>query len=160
MKSKLIPILIIGIFPCSLLNAQENVNVAGGEATGSGGSASYSVGQVVYTTNTGTSGTVASGVQQPFEISVVSGIKDAKDISLICSVYPNPTTDFLSLKVEDYTFDNLRYHLYDIQGKLMESKIVTADQTSIEMDKFTPATYLLKVIHNNVEIKTFRIIKR
>jgi hypothetical protein len=118
------------------------------------------VGQVVYTTNTGTNGSLAQGVQQPYEISVVSGIKEAIDIALLCSAYPNPTTDFLTLKVENYSFENLRYHLYDIQGKLMESKILTSDETSIEMNRFTPATYLLIVIHNNIEVKTFRIIKR
>jgi hypothetical protein len=43
---------------------------AGGEATGSGGSVSYSVGQVVYTTNTGINGSVAQGVQQPYEFQM------------------------------------------------------------------------------------------
>ena len=50
------------------LQAQESPTAAGGEATGSGGTASYSIGQVVYTTNTGTNGSVAQGVQQPFVI--------------------------------------------------------------------------------------------
>ena len=52
------------------LHAQENTTAAGGEATGSGGTASYSVGQVVYTTVTGTNGSVAQGVQHPYEISI------------------------------------------------------------------------------------------
>ena len=38
------------------LHAQENPTAAGGEATGTGGTSSYSVGQVVYTTNTGANG--------------------------------------------------------------------------------------------------------
>ena len=45
------------------LYAQETVPATGGDATGSGGSASYSVGQMVYTTNTG-SGTVTQGVNK------------------------------------------------------------------------------------------------
>jgi hypothetical protein len=159
MKSGITTLLLLG-FALSGLHAQEAIPATGGDASGSGGSASYSVGQVVYTTNTGTNGSLAQGVQQPYEISVVSGIKEAIDIALLCSAYPNPTTDFLTLKVENYSFENLRYHLYDIQGKLMESKILTSDETSIEMNRFTPATYLLIVIHNNIEVKTFRIIKR
>ena len=51
------------------LQAQESPTATVGEATGTGGTASYSVGQVVYTTTTGTNGSVAQGVQQPFEIS-------------------------------------------------------------------------------------------
>jgi hypothetical protein len=46
------------------LSAQESVNGSGGDATGTGGTSSYSIGQVVYTTATGTNGSVAQGVQQ------------------------------------------------------------------------------------------------
>lgn len=47
--------------------SQESVNAAGGDAMGTGGTASYSVGQVVYTT-IGENGTkVAQGVQQAFQ---------------------------------------------------------------------------------------------
>ncbi len=48
------------------LQAQENTIATGGEATGAGRTASYSVGQVVYTTATGANGSVAQGVQQPY----------------------------------------------------------------------------------------------
>jgi opacity protein-like surface antigen len=87
-------------FSLSTVSAQTRVNATGGNASGSGGSASYSVGQVAYQTKTGSSGSVAEGVQQPYEISVVSGIEKAIGISLSVSAYPNPTTDFLQLKVE------------------------------------------------------------
>jgi hypothetical protein len=88
----LIVILFLG-FSITGLHAQESVNTAGGNASGSGGSVSYSVGQIVYTTNTGDNGTVAQGVQQAYEISAVTGIEEANNISLIVSAYPNPTTD-------------------------------------------------------------------
>ena len=40
------------------------LSASGGDATGSGGSVAYSVGQIVYTTPTGTTGSVAQGVEQ------------------------------------------------------------------------------------------------
>jgi len=123
---------------------------------------SYTVGQVVYTTNTGTNGSVAQGVQQPFEISVVTGIEEAKGITLQCSAYPNPTTDFLTLKVDASTslsIQSMEYQLFDINGKLLENKKVEDDETSIVMSNLVPATYFLKIIQNNKEIKTFKIIK-
>ena len=65
------------------LQAQEAVLASGGDTSGSGGSISYSVGQVVYTTNTGTSGySVAEGVQQPYEISVVTSLDKSINIKL------------------------------------------------------------------------------
>jgi hypothetical protein len=77
--------------------AQEVIPASGGNASGSSGSASYSIGQTSYTTNTGTNGTVAQGIQQPFEISVVTGINEVKGIVLQCSAYPNPVTNYVIL---------------------------------------------------------------
>jgi hypothetical protein len=143
---------------------------SGGDATDSGGSISYSIGQSVYTTNTGTSGSVSQGVQQPFEISVVTGIEEAKDINLSVSAYPNPTTDYLVLKVENYDNGNLSYQLFDMQGKLLENKKIEGNETSIVMSNLVPATYFVKVYavgrndrtgvtEGNKEVKTFKIIK-
>ena len=47
--------------------AQESVNAAGGDAMGTGGTAAYTVGQVVYTTIGDNGTTVAQGVQQAFQ---------------------------------------------------------------------------------------------
>ncbi len=58
------------------LQAQDAVTAAGGEASGSGGSSSYSVGQVLYTTSAGSNGIVAHGVQQAYEIFVTAGIEE------------------------------------------------------------------------------------
>jgi len=151
-------VLLIGL-GLSGLQAQEAIPASGGNASGSGGTTSYTVGQVVYTTNTGTNGSVAQGVQQPYEISVVSGIEQAKDINLICSAYPNPTTDFLTLNVENYDNENLSYQLFDISGKLLENKKLTSNETTISMTNIVSAIYFLKVMENQIEVKTFKIIK-
>jgi hypothetical protein len=152
--------LFLGGFGITTLKAQSTIPVSGGNATGGGGSVSYSVGQVVYTTNTSiTSGSVAQGVQQPFEISVITGFKQAEDITLVCSVYPNPASDFLTLKVENYDKGNLSCKLFDANGKLLESLKVTGNETIISMANLLPDLYFLKVIDNEKEIKTFKIIK-
>jgi hypothetical protein len=143
------------------LQAQETVPASGGNATGSGGSSSYTVGQVVYTTNTGTNGSISQGVQQPFEISIVTGV-DETTINLEMAVYPNPTTNFLSLKVDASTSlnnQNLSYQLFDLQGKVIENKRVTASNTTIRMEALPKAIYFLKVIKDQQLIKTFKVIK-
>ena len=111
--------------------AQESQTASGGQATGAGGSSSYTVGQVVYTTNTGTNGSVAQGVQQPYDISTTLGINETS-INLEMNVYPNPTTDYLTLKVEESK--GLSYQLFDMQGKLIENKKVTVSNTNIKME--------------------------
>jgi len=157
-KLKLSAVLLLGL-GLTGLQAQTAIPTTGGEASGGGGTASYSIGQVVYTTSTGTTGSVAQGVQQPYEISVVTGIEQAKDINLMISAYPNPTTDFLNLKVENYDNENLSYQLLDINGKLLISKKLTGNETTFTMANLVPAIYFLKVSDNNKEVKTFKIIK-
>jgi len=157
-KLKLSVVLLLGL-GLTGLQAQESINATGGNALGSGGSASYSVGQVVYTTNTGTNGSVAQGVQQAFEISVVTGIEEAKGINLSVSAYPNPTTDYLTLEVKDVELLNLHFQMYDMNGKLLQNEKITGNQTSIVMSNLVPATYFVKVIQGNKEFKTFKIIK-
>lgn len=157
-KLKLSAVLLLGL-GLTGLQAQESVNATGGNASGGGGSVSYSVGQVVYTTNTGTNGSVAQGVQQPYEISVVTAIEEAKGINLLISAYPNPTTDYLTLEVKDFELTNLSFQLYDINGKLLQSEKITGNQTSIVMSNLVPANYFVKVIQGNKEVKSFKIIK-
>ena len=138
------------------LYAQESPIATGGEATGTGGTASYSVGQIVYTTATGSNGSVAQGVQQPYEIQVVTGVNETS-INLEMSVYPNPTTNYLTLITE--SSKNLSFQLIDLQGKVIESKNVVNNSTNISLEGQPAATYFLNVTKNNQIVKTFKVIK-
>lgn len=142
------------------LQAQEAVLASGGDASGSGGSISYSVGQVVYTTSTGTSGySVAEGVQQPYEISVIIGVEEDSGLKLECMAYPNPAKDHLTLKILDYDIEDLSYQLYDLTGNLLENEKLVGNETTISLGKLAPANYFLKITDNQKEIKIFKIIK-
>jgi hypothetical protein len=141
------------------VTAQQSVTVSGNNATGSGGSSSYSVGQVIYISNYGTNGNINQGVQQPYEISTL-GVDELPEMNLEFSAYPNPTTNFLTLSSKNYSTDNLRYQLFDITGKTLENNKVTGSLTNIDMTNHKSALYFLKIIENNREIKTFKIIKK
>jgi hypothetical protein len=160
MKKALIVLTAFCIFGFgTAIRAQNAITASGGNATGSGGSVTYTIGQVVYTKFVGTNGSAAQGVQQPYEISVVTGIVEAKDISLEIEVYPNPATDFVKLKIKNYEVENLKYQLYDINGSLLKDNKVEGNETSISMQNLLPSVYFLKVTDNNKAIKTFKIIK-
>jgi hypothetical protein len=161
MNNPKIKIIVLFFFSFGLLtaNAQEAIITAGGDASSSDGTVAYSIGQIVYTTYIGSSGSVAQGVQQAFEISVLEELPKIKGISLMISAYPNPTTDFLNLKVERYEDRNLSYQLFDVNGKIIEAKKLKSEQTSISMRNLAPATYFINIIQNNKKVKTFKIIK-
>ncbi len=139
--------------------AQQAITSTGGNASSSGGSVSYSVGQIVYKTDSGSLGSVAQGVQQPYEISIVTGLEEAEGINLVLSAYPNPTTDYVILKVENYKTESLSYQIYDISGKLLLTKIVSNAETPILMETLANGSYFLKVSNNKAELKTLKIIK-
>lgn len=157
-KKVKLTVLLLGI-GLAVLQAQTAVPATGGNASSSGGSVSYSVGQVVCTTNTGTNGTVVQGVQQPYVISVLTAIEQAKGIKLSVRAYPNPTNDYLTLEVKDFDLSNLSFQLYDMTGKLLQKEQITGIQTSIVMSNLVPASYFVKIIQEAKEVKTFQIIK-
>jgi hypothetical protein len=150
--------ILAAVFIASSVFAQTSSNTSGGEASGSGGSSSYSVGQIVYTTSDGTSGSVAQGVQHAYEIYSV-GIKETRlDISL--TAFPNPTADYLTLQISVYAQEKLSYQLYDLQGKLLTQGQIVAQRTQIEMKSLPRASYFVKVVNqDSKEVKIFKIIK-
>ncbi|MCZ2276321.1 MAG: T9SS type A sorting domain-containing protein [Bacteroidia bacterium] len=157
-KSRPILLLATGLLWTSLAQAQESVNATGGDATGSGGTVAYSVGQVAYTTNTDASGTVSQGVQQAYEIFTV-GIKET-ELNIPLSVFPNPTTHNLTLQISDYHNEKLSYQLFDMQGKLLNSGQVTSQQTQINTANLPAATYFIDVVsQENKKVQSYKIIK-
>jgi hypothetical protein len=155
---KIILLFIITGLGGTPLLAQQSVSSAGGNATGSG-TVSYSVGQVVYTTNTNSGASVAQGVQQAYVISVPTSLKEAEGISLEMKIYPNPATDYLILKIEGIVKTQCFASLYNTNGNLLQTIEIASNETSIPMQSHLPGTYILKITLASKEIKTFKIIK-
>tara|TARA_R110002072_G_scaffold260722_4_gene419243 strand:- start:21739 stop:22236 length:498 start_codon:yes stop_codon:yes gene_type:complete len=145
-----------------VISAQEAIVVSGGDATGSGGTVAYSIGQVLYNTNSGSSISIAEGLQQPFEISTILSVEDIVGLKLDLMAFPNPANRFLTLKLNaPAAFDvtTLRYQLFDIRGSLILNERIREAETTISLDRLANAVYVLKVVDNSKEIKTFKIIK-
>ena len=151
-------ILTIGLSWSDFAQAQQSSNSAGGDATGNGGSVAYSVGQIVYTTHTGSTGSVAQGVQQAYVISSV-GINET-ELNSSLSLFPNPIVDNLTLQISDFNKEKLSYLLFDTEGKLLTNGQVIAKQTQINTASLPPATYFIKVLNQeNKQVESFKIIK-
>jgi hypothetical protein len=121
------------------------------------------LGRWFYHTNSLSGGSVAEGVQQPYEILTISGI-DIPEIVLQISAYPNPTTDQLNLLIGNYNNEKLRFQLFDVAGKLLldatiTDATITDANTVIDMNRFAMATYYLNITDDQKLIKSFKIIK-
>ncbi len=160
-KSKFL--VLLHVFSCCIVTvsfAQKDIVVSGGNATGSNGSSSYSVGQVVYTTNNGTTGTVTQGVQQPYEISEVLTAKDFSQLIKDVKVFPNPTTEVLTLSFINQNNIELDYQMFDLNGRVIMSQKNISNETTITVSSFPSAIYFLKITNKDKEVKTFKIIKK
>lgn len=138
------------------LQAQQSVHGSGGNATGVGGNSSYSVGQFVYKTETGSSSSVAQGVQQAFEVML--GIEHT-EISLEMKVFPNPTASILNLSFGDYDISDIKYSIYDLTGKQIVLPTAVVSETTIDVSNLNTSMYLLTITKNNKPLKIYKIIK-
>lgn len=139
-------------------SAQQATVTSGGNATGTNGTSSYSIGQVIYSSASGTNGYVNQGVQQPFEIFTL-GNDAFPEIQLLMTVYPNPTTEFVNLKIENHSLEDLQFQLLDLNGRQIQFKKIATSETQISMGNLSKAIYLLNVFEDNKVVKTFKIIK-
>jgi len=159
-SQKIVKIILLASIFCSLFSAsaQQAIVTSGGNATGTNGTSSYSIGQVSYSSASGTNGSVNQGVQQPYEIFTL-GNDDFPEIKLVMTVYPNPTTAFVNLKIENHPLENIQYQLFDNNGRQIHSQKITTSETQISMENLATAIYLLNVFEDNKVVKTFKIIK-
>lgn len=140
-------------------NAQQAVLAAGSNATGSNGSASYSIGQIAYTSK-GTNNQIMEGVQQAYEIITLSTTEtsgsDKKDILL----YPNPFKDFIFLDFTTNDYRNSEYQLFDSSGKLLKEDKIKESKSEFNFSALPSAMYIIRINQNGKNIKTFKIIKK
>ena len=139
--------------------AQSAVTASGGVSSGNGGSVSYTIGQTFYSTNLGTSGQVSEGVQQAYEIYDVTEVKNPISSVISLSAFPNPTNDFLTLRIDGDYIEGLDCTMYDISGKEIMQQQIGSSETSINMQSLSPATYFVRVTKGKNEVKTFKVVK-
>lgn len=154
--------LICLIFIRHTTYSQTSLSTSGGNAIGNGGTLTYTIGQLVYTTIlTEDNGSISQGIQQGYEFQSSLAIESQSliDYTTIIS-YPNPSKDHLFVKISNDTFENLSYKLFDINGRNIDARNITNTATRIETQHLAAGIYLLKVFHQLHIIKIIKIIKK
>ncbi len=153
--------LLAGLSGLHAQQLHEALPATGGTASGSGGIVSFTAGEVGFTTiSEASSGTVAQGIQQAYEIYVVSGIEQDTKAGLAITVYPNPAEDQIILKVSGDIKTDYQVSLYNLKGELLRNNIMENNQSKISINKLPSAAYFLKVTEEGREIKTITFIKK
>lgn len=156
LKTVVVFALLFSVY--STMQAQEVVLASGGNVSGGGGSASFSVGQTIQNTIAGGNGSTIQGIQFYFEDSTLTVID--VDVNLNISTYPNPVKSILNLKIQGNQNNNLSYTLSNLLGQVIMSDNIINNTAKINIEHLEMATYLLQVAnYSNNSIKTFKIIK-
>ncbi|MCO4807473.1 MAG: T9SS type A sorting domain-containing protein [Flavobacteriales bacterium] len=102
----------------STIQAQEVIASAGAEVESSGGSMSYTIGEMVVTSTINTEGALTQGYQQGF---LTPTAIDEIPAELELSLYPNPAADYIIIESKSLS-DFEQITMYDMAGKLVWSQ--------------------------------------
>lgn len=141
----------------SLLSfCQSNTVSSGGESNGTGGTASYSVGQIEYQQFTGSGGSVNLGVQQPYLIEETNVLNELGEMINVI-IGPNPITDQLSIRSEsEYVF---QLNISDLNGKIILKEQLFKKETLISMSQWASGVYYLQINVDQKLVKQIKLIK-
>jgi hypothetical protein len=101
---------------------------------------------------------IANGIISEFDISLMTGIKYI-DKELMSYVYPNPTSDKISFKLEkNNVYKN--YQVFSMNGSIVFSGLIPKiNYFTIDVSSLKPGIFLLKLINGNGTYETFKFEK-
>ena len=150
-------LILLFINCCSSLLAQQVVATAGSTFSNTNCSISYTIGEGVAQTLSNGDKTITQGFHQTIiSVSVIGELKDP-DHAII--VFPNPTSEELTLKLKKEDVTGLQYLLFDMNGKLVIQKTLKSPETKVNVNELSEGFYILKVQAGSKKLKSFKIIK-
>ena len=139
------------------IGAQQLISCASFSVSNNSGSFTGSMGESIIS-ETSNQQSVHAGFQQAFIDMTTHTLPPAPVTDI--TIYPNPTSEKLTLSLDSEQAKNKTYILCDITGNtILEGKILSS-QTQLDVSQLSPAIYLLKILQNNRATNLIKIIKR
>ena len=137
-------ILTSGIAVKSQSIAPGVVATSGDHFTGTNASLSWTIGEVMIETVSGTNNMLTQGFHQPGVQATI--IEEVLPGYIKINVFPNPATESITVNLENNTL-KLNVELYDMTGKLLISKEIEPLQSSfvVNVRDLANAGYLLRI---------------
>lgn len=126
-------------------NALQVISASGQSGTQGGLTFTYTVGEPVVTTLSGTSRIVTQGFHQP-ELGIVA-VHDLDLLEWNIEVFPNPTADVLTVRFSDEQGSALRATVFNLLGEVMLSgqQLTQPDGSRLDCSAWQPGVYLLQL---------------
>jgi hypothetical protein len=134
MELKIILIFVLSLTSTSFYAqsiAPQSLNSGGTKMTQANGSLSFTVGELVVLSQTDSEGnSLGSGFTSGATISTAT-IKEPDTELLNVNVFPNPTTDLVTISIQDIKLSQLIIEVSDINGKIVSSGIYAGISNNI-----------------------------
>ena len=91
----------------------------------------------------------------PREITAVTGISENGKTAY--SVYPNPTSDNITLNVSG---DATHAILYNVMGMQVANQTVTVGANTVNMSQLPAGVYFLRIFNGNETAATLKVVRR
>ncbi len=118
----------------------------------------WSLGECVTSTLGSGPYTIAQGFHQ-HSYNIETFIDNLSGSEISISVYPNPATDRVSIRLIPATPEHLKYILFDINGKILLNEEIVNVPGQLNFSSYNNGVYFLNIKRENRLIKSFKIIK-
>jgi hypothetical protein len=154
-KKSIIPIVVFISFGFSSFG-QNALSAAGGHFKTSGGSTSFTVGQVAYVLKKGTGSYLNEGVQQVYtkKTTPIEELVYLKEVQL----YPNPTQETFNLIISTKEDVQVRYTIMDYLGKEIRNGNILSEKSEISLRDLPSGNYFIS-LKSKKENRIFKIVK-
>jgi hypothetical protein len=145
------------LFVSISIHAQQVISSTGGTASNGSGTLSFTLGELVIDTRTSGGTTITQGFHQTK--LTITAVSELPCLTFSITAFPNPTSDFVTLKTARENNEKLTYGLFDMQGKLLLKGELLQGEAQVPFATFAAATYIIKITKEGKDIKTLKIVK-
>ena len=160
-------VLLIGLFSFTINTyaqkiAPQSINSSGKKMSQSNSSITFTVGELVVLSQTSSEGT---GLKNGFSAGATLTTQSIKepDINIMdVSVFPNPTSNYLNIKINHALVKNFVITITDLQGKEIYKETYSnfSNTIGINMASFSKGNYMLSIKDNEFQtLGVYKIIK-
>lgn len=159
---RIVPIFLFFTFLSGLSWGQSAepsvINSAGGQGESASMSIVWSLGEVVTETFRSEDKVLTQGLLQP-EI-IVTMVEDF-DTGVSVDVFPNPAREWLTIRAENFTGEELQFTLLDVSGNIVKRGYINGEaEKSLRVSDLSPGIYFLRIISGTDNIKAFKVVKQ
>jgi hypothetical protein len=152
-----VPLSVLLLFSSTCFS-QQVIAAAGGSGSGTDIQLSWTIGEPIIETFTGTSLILTQGFHQS-KLNITT-IEPISFHTLELKVYPNPFSDQLNINIIKGEWNNLYFRLYTTGGKLLMKNPFQNQVETLNMEPYASGIYFLKVIcHTDGLEQTFIVVK-